>query len=149
LSNTLSFLKRQRYENVSTFAPVTPAIEHLVETSKHINIILISDGSTGIRGTPFDARIDQAYGLWRAEQQKSQMPFVTILCGSDGKWTAFSVTALPWPIDWPKASKESAITASPAPTQPAAGSTHPSQELRSAAPAVAAPSIQAAPSQAV
>jgi hypothetical protein len=64
-------------------------------------VILVSDGEQKIQGTPFDDQINKLYGSWFNEQQKSKMPIITVLRGSQGHWTDFSVNAAPWPLEMP------------------------------------------------
>ncbi len=97
----MTFLNEQTYEKQASFDKVFPAINQLVKESPFITVILVTDGQDRIRGTPFDSPINDTFNTWRERQQAAQMPFLTVLRGTQGKLTHFSVNPAPWPVEMP------------------------------------------------
>jgi hypothetical protein len=97
----LTFLREQKYEKNGNLAPVLLSLGRIVKDSPFLTVILISDGTAKIKGTPFDDKINEYYQLWRAEQQKARMPFATVLRAQAGKITDYSVTSAPWQVELP------------------------------------------------
>lgn len=100
-SKIFDFLQEQKYEKQGRLDKLMPALLKLVKKSEFITVVLISDGSQEIHGTPFDQQINQLYKQWTPQQQKSRMPFVTVLRAQRGQFTNYSVTSAPWPVDMP------------------------------------------------
>ncbi|MFO1475735.1 MAG: hypothetical protein U1F98_03670 [Verrucomicrobiota bacterium] len=96
-----SYVKSQPFEKKGRFERVLPDVQKLITNSQFITVVLISDGAEKMRGTPFDKQINAAYDTWRKEQNKSLIPFVTILRADHGKITRAAVTAPPWPLEMP------------------------------------------------
>jgi hypothetical protein len=82
----------------------------VIKDSSVISVILVSDGSQKMIGTPFDDPINESYKLWHDQQQKVKQPLVTVLRGVGGKITDFTVTPLPFPVDLPALPPESALS---------------------------------------
>jgi hypothetical protein len=99
--HVVSFLKEQKYEKRSNLDKVLPTLEQIIQGSEFITVILVSDGDEKIHGTPFDARINEFYGLWRDRQHKAQMPLLTVLRAGGGRITHFSMNTAPWPVEMP------------------------------------------------
>lgn len=95
------FLGAQKWEKQSRLDTVLPDIQRLIRDSQFISIFLISDGLQEIHGTPFDDKINAAYRTWRSEQEKSDMPFVTLLRAKAGRITDYVVDMPPWPLKLP------------------------------------------------
>ena len=76
-------------------------MDRVVKDSDFITLILITDGSQNIQGTPFDGRINELFRLWHSEQEKARRPFLTVLRAKSGKITDVSVTPAPWPVEFP------------------------------------------------
>ena len=100
-ARALQFVQGQKFERPASLGKVLPALEDLVRNSEFITVIFISTGEERIEGTPFDNSINQTYEKWRSEQQKTQMPFVTVLRARRGKMTHYSLSPVPWPIQMP------------------------------------------------
>jgi hypothetical protein len=103
IGEVLSFLKSQKYENAAQWAPVLPALKHVVQVSPVLTIILVTAGTESIQGTPFDARINQAWSSWRGPQESARLPLVTVLRTDRGQITHWAVSAPPWPLELPPA----------------------------------------------
>jgi hypothetical protein len=97
----LGFLKDQTYEKSASLQKSLLAMDRVIKNSEFITIILVSDGSQQVAGTPFDAQINNLYKSWDKEQQKARMPFVTVLQAIKGKITHYTVTSAPWPVEMP------------------------------------------------
>jgi len=97
----LTFLKDQKYEKSTRLDKVLPSLYRVIKDSDFITVILITDGTEPIKGTPFDDGLNKIYRDWRQEQQKARMPFVTVLRGRAGQLTNGSATPAPWPVELP------------------------------------------------
>lgn len=100
------FLSAQKNEKDSNPEKVSPELLEVVKDSDFITIILVTDGSRGRLGTPFDDRIQSSYREWSAQQQQNQMPFVTVLRAKAGKFTDFLVNTPPFPLELPELPEE-------------------------------------------
>jgi len=128
-SRIRSFIQSQPYEKHSRLDDVTKAVMHLIKSSEFVTVMLISDGSAEIHGTPYDSAINGSFKHWNAQQLQGKVPFLTVLRGNHGVLTAGSVTPAPWPVDLPPLPREltvakstpkraPAVKASPAPIVP-------------------------------
>ncbi len=97
----MAYLKEQPYEKQAHLESTLPVMDQIIKSSGLITVFLISDGEQPVRGTPFDDEINGSYKLWKAEQQKARMPFVTLLRAAKGTITHHSVTSAPWPVEMP------------------------------------------------
>lgn len=100
------FLGNQKNEKDSRLEKIIPNLNQVIAASQFITVILISDGSSEIHGTPFDDRINASYKAWREQQEKSQMPFVTLLRARDGKIAQYVVNTPPFPLEFPTLPEE-------------------------------------------
>jgi hypothetical protein len=101
VARILAFLQEQKFEKSADLQKVLPSLEGIIKDSEYITVVLISDGSEKIHGTPYDARINDFYKIWRSEQQNAHMPFVTILRAKAGKFTDFTVNPAQWSLEMP------------------------------------------------
>jgi hypothetical protein len=97
----MQFLSGQSYENTAQLDEVTTNINRIVKMSDVITIILVSDGSQPIKGTPFDAPINAFYKANFRQQKKEQMPVVTVFRGLRGTLATNTLNLCPWPVDIP------------------------------------------------
>ena len=110
------FLQELKNEKSSRLDKVLPEMMRLIKASEYITVVLISHGDNKIHGTPFDDKINEAYRTWRDQQNKNQMPFITVLRARRGEITDFSVNMPPWPLQLPPLPNELLpVTAKPAP----------------------------------
>ena len=100
-NHVFNFFRDQKYGKHSSLEKVLPEMERVIRDSDFITVILISGGDQKIHGTPFDDRINNFYKLWRSEQQKAGMPFITVLRARNGSITDCSVNSAPWPVEIP------------------------------------------------
>jgi hypothetical protein len=99
--HTLEFLSRHRYANTAAFGDVLTNMFRVIKISDVITVILVSDGSDPIKGTPFDARLSAFYKKNYQSQKKAHMPVVTIFRGVAGRITTNTLSLAPWPVDMP------------------------------------------------
>ncbi len=98
----LAFTRQQKYEKEPRLDQVVATVERVVSNSDSITIVLFSTGLAEIRGTPFDAKINEVFKLWEPQQQQARMPFVTVLRARQGKMEACSANPAPWKIELPE-----------------------------------------------
>jgi hypothetical protein len=113
-----SFLEQQKFEKASRLEEVLPRLYRIVQSSPYITVVLISDGSGEITGTPFDEKINASYRTWQTEQQKGQMPIVTFLRAKQGKFTEYVINTPPWPLELPPLPEELIAKPKPEPPKP-------------------------------
>jgi hypothetical protein len=102
----VAFLQEQKNEKSSHLEKVMPEVGTLIKASEFITVVIISDGSSKISGTPFDDKINETFSSWKSQQKKNSMPFITILRASHGNITDFVVDTPPWQLDLPPMSAE-------------------------------------------
>jgi hypothetical protein len=124
VSDTLDFLKSQKYEKQPAFSSVRPGLDKVIKDSEFITVILISSGEDAISGTPFDDKINEFYKNWKTDQEKARLPFVTVLRAKRGTFTGYAVVPVPWQVEipaWPVETNAApvVVAASPAKAQAA------------------------------
>jgi len=119
-ARALTFLKGQKYAKQPRLDKVLPALNRVVADSDLITVILITAGTENIQGTPFDDKINETYRVWRAEQLKARMPFLTVLRARGGHITECSVNPAPWRVEFPPLPPEPQVAevAKPQPAPP-------------------------------
>jgi hypothetical protein len=113
--NTLDFLRHHPYEKTAAFSDVMANILRVIKISDVITVVLISDGSDSIKGTPFDDRIAAFYKTNYQPQKKARMPVVTVLRGEKGVVTTNTLALAPWPVDIPAVPPPPIVTAAAKP----------------------------------
>jgi len=101
VSGTLDFFKGQKYEKQPAFSSLRPALDKVIKDSEFITIILISSGEEAITGTPFDDKINELYKSWKVDQEKTKMPFITVLRAKRGTITGYTAVPAPWQVEIP------------------------------------------------
>ncbi len=79
-----AFLRGRRCEKWAHLEKVMPALSQVIKNSERITVILISDGTGSIRGTPFDKDINSLQKKYARELRSAHVPFVTVLAARDG-----------------------------------------------------------------
>lgn len=103
-NRTYEFLAQQKFRGKSNLRPVFAELGQALAISTNLTIVLISDGTDVIVGTPFDRPINITYGKRASETRSAKMPFVTALVTEGGEFTRWSVRAgledigLPLPV---------------------------------------------------
>jgi hypothetical protein len=96
------FVRTQKFERVSSFVSVTPALQRVVTNSTKLTVLIFSDGVSPLTGTPYDAQINAAYEPFRDTQKQERMPFVTVLRAKNQEYLGYAVTPSPWAVEFPK-----------------------------------------------
>src|SRR5262249_29697882 len=118
------FLGNQKFEKDGRLGKVLPDMQRVIKSSDFITVVLITDGSADIAGTPFDDKINTVYWTWHDEIKKNQKFFVTLPRARAGATTHDAVNMPPCPPDLPplpdelisgKTVKVAAVTPKPAP----------------------------------
>lgn len=97
----IGFLESQKYEKQPHFEKVFPMLQRVVADSECITVILVSDGTQPVQGTPFDKPINDYFERWRSQQQQNRMPFLALLRGQGGVLTNYAMAASPWRLEFP------------------------------------------------
>ena len=95
-------LSDKDYENTADVKRMTDLLTTVVHAVSNLNVFIISDGITSMRGTPFDKAINAEYKKKRRERNAAKRPFVTTLIVRDGSITNYSVVVGGQPILLPK-----------------------------------------------
>ena len=99
--NTVQFLGNHPYQKTAAFGEVLGNMLRIVKMSDVITVILFSDGSDAVLGTPFDDTINSSYKTNFQKQKKAHMPVVTVFRGEKGTLTTNTISFGPWPVDIP------------------------------------------------
>ena len=105
-SSALTFLKGQKYGKQANFDKVLPALNQVIKDSRLLTVVLVSSGDQKMRGTLFDAQINEFWQKWHTPQQKARMPFVTVLRAKAGQLAEYALNTPPWPTQMPHLSQE-------------------------------------------
>jgi len=117
-SNIVAFLKTQRFEKKARLEAVLQELQPLVKESEKLTVLLISDGSQSVSGTPYDRNINEFFKANAKEQKQQRMPFITVLRSYHGEFIGASLNLAPWPVEFPAFPPERKIAAAPKPKLP-------------------------------
>jgi hypothetical protein len=84
MMETAIFLQGQRYGRRAHFERVMPALNQVIKNSERITVVLISDGTGLIQGTPFDQDINNLQKKYARQLRAAHMPFVIVLAARNG-----------------------------------------------------------------
>jgi hypothetical protein len=124
-SNVLAFLKTRLFGNKPRFEAVRPELQRVVRESEKLTVLLVSDGSEPVSGTPFDARINEFFKQNAWPQKQKRMPFVTVLRSYRGKFAGVTLNLAPWPVEFPPFPPEPKVADQPKPKLPPKNTTPP------------------------
>ena len=99
--NANYFIKGAKFEKKSRLDMVLPAVQELVRNSDYLTVLFLTDGTGKFNGTPFDKEINDSFVTWKAEQERKQMPFLTVLRATKGVITHHGVVPVPWTWEMP------------------------------------------------
>ncbi len=85
------FLAKQKFRGKSNLRPVFAELGQALAIATNLTIVLISDGTDVIVGTPFDRAINVTYGKRASEMRTARMPFITSLVTQRGEFTHWAV----------------------------------------------------------
>jgi len=112
------FLGKQKTAGGARLQTVVSNLAPVIADSERLTILIFSDGSELIAGTPFDAVINRVFTRHREELRRAQVPFLTVLQAAGGKIIHCTVNAANGPIKLPEFSKPPAPAAPPKPAPP-------------------------------
>ncbi|MGP8198563.1 MAG: vWA domain-containing protein [Limisphaerales bacterium] len=150
LDEMAAYLRGRRYGKRAHLENVMPALNQVIKNSERLTVILISDGSGLIQGTPFDREINLLQKKYARELRSAHEPFVTVLAVRDGAvfdyiinypgWVAIPHIARPEP---PVETNAPVVAAAPIPRTNAPPLSRPTRSFimsaRTNAPHAAAP----------
>ncbi len=119
-SNIVEFLKAGKFEKQARFEAVLPELQPLVRESEKLTILLISDGSQPVSGTPYDRDINEFFKINAGKQKQKRLPLVVALRSYRGKFSGFTLNLPPWPVQLPMFPPEPKTAAAPKPKPPPA-----------------------------
>jgi hypothetical protein len=90
VTDLAAYLQGRPREKQAHLDRVMPALHQVIKNSERITIILISDGTGSIQGTPFDKDIRVLQKKYARELRAAHVPFITVLAARDG--TVFDYT---------------------------------------------------------
>ena len=99
--HTLQFLSEQPYARSPRMVDMLTNMLNIINSSPLITVILFSDADDPIKGTPFDAQINEFYKANYHQLKRGAMPVVTVLRGVGGEITTNTLNVAPWPVDIP------------------------------------------------
>lgn len=86
------FLKDLGYHKRGNFERVWRDLQAVVASVNELTVVLVTDGSDRITGTPFDREINNTYRELGNELSTKKQPFITAFVMREGSCVAFSVT---------------------------------------------------------
>lgn len=96
-SNVIGFLKSLPFEKTAHLSAVWPELEELARDSPRLTVIWVTSGVEPIRGTPFDAQINEFFSAHARAQERARMPFIIVLRAQQGAYCAMTPNLAPWP----------------------------------------------------
>lgn len=97
-SNAAKFLKTQDCEGKPRVEPLMQKISAIIGLVKDVTVLVLSDASVELTGTPFDNELKAAYAAYAEERRQANQPFVTVLIAQHGEITSASVHVAGSPI---------------------------------------------------
>lgn len=119
-----AFISSQNYEKSSNIKEVMKQLKPVIHSVSNVNILLVSDGSSGMSGTPLDKAINADYKSRKSDRRRAKKPFITSLVVREGWIVSHQVVIAGEPIRLPnRRQPPRPVTVSPAqlptPTVPA------------------------------
>src|SRR5713101_2401951 len=95
------FLKAQKYGNGARLDRVMAKMLPLIQSVKDVNVLIISDGESRFKGTPFDDPLNSTCQKISFNARRARKPLVTTLVARDGKIISGSVVIAGEPVQLP------------------------------------------------
>jgi len=95
-------LSNQNYENKDDVKRMINLLMTVVQAVSNLNVFVVSDGGSTMRGTPFDKAINAEYKKKHRERNSAKRPFVTTLVARDARIIGQSVIVAGEPIILPE-----------------------------------------------
>jgi hypothetical protein len=100
VADMAAFLQERRYGKRAHLERVMPALNRVIKSSQRITVILISDGTGSIQGTPFDKDISDLQKKYARQLRSDHVPFITVLAARDGAVFDYTIN-YPGPVAIP------------------------------------------------
>ena len=100
-SNLVAFLEHQRYRDDSTLPVIQTLLPQVIANSERLTIIIFCDGKSDLRGTPYDAGVNQSFHDALADRKKNRQPFVVVVRTQLGKYVGCTLNYPPGGIALP------------------------------------------------
>jgi hypothetical protein len=92
-SAVISFIQAQHYSKTTSFDKLTPLINHVVQSSPQLLIVIFCDGDGQFTGTPFDNSINASFKEHVGDMRKAHEPFVIALRGENGQYSGSTISS--------------------------------------------------------
>ncbi len=100
-SNLVTFLRKQRYSGLTSFAPLQPMLNQVIENSARLTVVIVCDGQGEITWTPYNDGINQAFRKSADERSKLRQPVLLVLRTQRGEYVGSSVNFPPGALNVP------------------------------------------------
>jgi hypothetical protein len=97
---TAKFVAELKFGGKSKLSAVVPELSRVVKESRRLTVLIYSEPSQTISGTPCDETLNNAYAAKKAENSSTRMPLVTVLRSEKGKLLGQTVAYAPW-LEYP------------------------------------------------
>jgi len=115
------FLRDQKLAKKAQTDDAVTAIRQAAGLAGTLTVFLCTDGTSAVKGTPFDKAINEIFKSHAAEMGKQKKPFVVVLVARDGELADHAVSPGGGPIYIPGVAKAAApVAAQPSTNVPAA-----------------------------
>jgi hypothetical protein len=85
------WLERERFQKKLRMDLLFQEIQHPLQASETISLLLVSDGTEPLQGTPFDQQINAIYREHHRNLRRAKVPFVVVLTAHQGKFISWVV----------------------------------------------------------
>jgi hypothetical protein len=96
-----AFISSQTYEKSSNIKEVMKQLKPVIHSVSNVNILLVSDGGSGMSGTPLDKAINADYKSRKSDRRRAKKPFITSLVVREGWIVSHQVVIAGEPIRLP------------------------------------------------
>jgi hypothetical protein len=114
------FVIKQHYANNTRFNALQPQMNQIIQNSGRLTVLIFCDGEDEIKGTPYDASINQAFQQRQAGLKKARQPFILVLCTQFGQYAGCTMNFPPGMVSIPEFPPPPAPVSTPPPAQPSA-----------------------------
>jgi hypothetical protein len=97
-----AYLSGHPYDHSTDMKRLGELLTSVVHAASNLNVLILSDGGSALRGTPFDKAINAEYRKKRRDRNSAKQPFVTTLIALNGAITNYSVVIAGQPILLPQ-----------------------------------------------
>lgn len=97
-----AFVSEQTCEKSCDVKQLVENLNRVIRAVSNLNVFIISDGRSTMRGTAFDKAINADYKARRRERNAARQPFVTTFIAREGSIRTYSVTIAGQPILLPE-----------------------------------------------